>query len=73
MAAPVSSNIVYGAPMTSNLDHLLTVDEVRARLKVSKSTLWAMLADHRLTSVKLGGRRMVRASDLEAFIKGLPS
>lgn len=57
--------------MSSTTDQLLTVDQVRSVLNVSKSKLWAMLADQTLVSVKLGGRRLVRSSDLDDFIRGL--
>lgn len=62
---------MYGAPMSSTTDQLLTVDQVRSVLNVSKSKLWAMLADQTIVSVKLGGRRLVRSSDLDDFIRGL--
>jgi excisionase family DNA binding protein len=48
------------------MDELLSVQAAAARLGgLSKWTLYAWLSQGKLTRVKIGGRTMIRASDLE--------
>lgn len=51
--------------------NLLTINEAVDLIKISKTTLYEMVKDGRLPSVKLPGVRRVfiRRSDLEALIK----
>lgn len=52
----------------TDADDLLFVDEVAARLRRTvDSTRW-LIATKRIKSGKLGGRVVVRRSDLEKFI-----
>ncbi len=57
---------------------LLTAQAAAVRLSVSRASLYRLIKDGRLTAVRLAvesegrGQLMVRASDLAAFVKGLP-
>lgn len=54
-------------------DPLLGLREVGAALGLNKSTVWKLTQDGRLPTVDLGIRRvLVRRSDLEKYIAGLP-
>jgi excisionase family DNA binding protein len=46
---------------------LLKPEEAARRLAVSRATLYRLLASGQLRSVRLGGGRRVRVSDLEAL------
>lgn len=52
---------------------LLRVPEVAASLGISRAKVYELLADGSLPSVKIGGCRRVRASDLIAYVNGLAS
>ena len=57
--------------MTESKNNLLTIAEATELLKISKSSIYEMVKDGRLPSVRLPGVRrvFVRRSDLEALIK----
>lgn len=46
----------------------VSVDRAAAMLGVSPSKLWDMLRSAELPRVRLGGRTVVRVSDLEAYL-----
>ncbi len=46
-------------------EDLISAEEVLARLKVSKSTLWRWEKQQYLTPVKLGRKRYYRSSDIQ--------
>ena len=50
---------------------LLTTVEVAKTLKVSRSTVYQLMARGELKSVHVGTRRLIRRSDLESFIESL--
>lgn len=45
----------------------LTIDQVAERLHIGKSTVWVLIRDEGLPSVKVGKRRLVRAKDLDEW------
>lgn len=47
---------------------LLTVDEVADRLRRTSTSVRHLIASEQLKSGRVGGRRMVRESDLNEFI-----
>ena len=47
---------------------LLTVDEVAERLRRTPTSVRHLIASEQLRSGRVGGRRMVRESDLNEFI-----
>jgi excisionase family DNA binding protein len=54
-------------------DRLLTVAEARDRLgAISRSYFYLLVARYSLPVVKLGSRTLIRESELERFIAGLP-
>lgn len=48
---------------------LLTVDEVAERLRRTPTSVRHLIASDQLKSGRVGGRRMVRESDLNEFIE----
>lgn len=52
---------------------LLTIQAVAAGLSVSQRTVWKLIAEGRLVSVKVGRSTRVRREDLEAFVASLPT
>lgn len=48
---------------------LLTVDEVADRLRRTPTSVRHLIASEQLKSGRVGGRRMVRESDLNDFIE----
>jgi excisionase family DNA binding protein len=47
---------------------LLTVPEVSERLKTSQWTIYKLLRERQLESIKIGARRLIPLDALEAFI-----
>lgn len=55
--------------MTQQLDPLLTVPEVAERIRKTEQGLrWQIHAGHAPKSALVGGRRLFRESDVEAWI-----
>ena len=56
-------------PAQTVIISLLTVDEVAERLHRSPTAVRHLIASEQLKSGRVGGRRMVRESDLNDFIE----
>jgi excisionase family DNA binding protein len=50
---------------------LYPIKEIQQRLSVGRSTVYQLVSDGQLPSVKIGRRRFVTAVDLNAYIEGL--
>lgn len=50
---------------------LMSVPQAAGELKISRATLFRLLADGRLRSVRIGTRRLVPAVDLAAYVESL--
>lgn len=48
---------------------VVTVQEVRARYRIGKTKLYEMLSAGTVTSVKVGGTRLIHIDALEALIR----
>ncbi|WP_035800525.1 helix-turn-helix domain-containing protein [Kitasatospora mediocidica] len=48
---------------------LYTPEEAAKVLRISRSKLYQLLADHELTSIKIGRCRRVRPADIDAYIE----
>lgn len=46
-----------------------SVADAIAATGLGKTTIYALLADGRLPSVKIGNRRLIRSADLEALLR----
>ncbi len=55
----------------AGVDRLLDMDEVARALSISHGSVKGLVASGKLESLKLGRRRLIRRSDLAAFIAGL--
>lgn len=51
------------------MDKLYTVREVAEYIKVSTMTIYTLIKEKKLKSVKLGGNVRVKESDLKEFIE----
>lgn len=60
---------VAGTQTTSAASPLLTVDEAAAYLRISKWSLYQLIHQRRLKTIKIGNRRLVRRADLDAFLQ----
>lgn len=49
----------------------LTVPDGARVANISRSKMWSIVADGRVPSIKLDGRRLIRRSDLDAFLGSL--
>jgi excisionase family DNA binding protein len=53
-------------------NHLMSLDQARSFLGgIGRATIYERLAEGQLKSVKVGRRRMIRATDLNSYIEGL--
>lgn len=50
---------------------LLTIPETGEQLRLSKWTVYQLIHQHKLTSVKVGSRRLVPATEIDRFIEQL--
>jgi excisionase family DNA binding protein len=53
------------------VDTLYTVEETMSKLKISRAGLYRLISNGKLKSVKLGGRTLIKESDLSRFIDSL--
>ena len=51
------------------MDEFYTVDEVAKMFKVTRTTVYEWMRSGSLAYVQVGGRRRIRGSAIEAFIK----
>ncbi|MFI6168925.1 helix-turn-helix domain-containing protein [Nocardia sp. NPDC051052] len=56
---------------TTNVADLLTVTEAHTRLRISKWSLYRLIHERELTTVKVGARRFVPVSEVERFVRDL--
>ncbi|MGW7385173.1 helix-turn-helix domain-containing protein [Streptomyces sp. NPDC054794] len=56
--------------MTITSPVLLTVDEVKVRLKVGRTKVYDLIRTHRLVSIKVDGCRRIPESAVSDFIAG---
>lgn len=55
---------------TPNVKRAYRVKEAAALYGLSRSTLYKMMAEGSLRTVKIGGRRLIPSDALEALLKG---
>lgn len=55
----------------AGLDSLLTVEDVMAALKLSRSAVYVRLTRGELKSVHIGRARRIRQSEVQRFLEGL--
>ncbi len=69
--ATVQAELAAQAPPEPPRERLLTVDQAAAELGIGRSRLYEEIGAGRLRSVKVGRRRLVPASAITGYIKGL--
>ena len=52
---------------------LLTVTEAAEAVGIGRSTLYLLLASGAIPSVRIRGKRLIRVTDLHAFVGDLPA
>ena len=67
------NNAMGQSGLPPHLQFLVSCSEAARALGISKSGVYNLLRDGVLPSVRLGGRTLIRAADLEKFVAGLPS
>ncbi|MCD9624237.1 helix-turn-helix domain-containing protein [Rhabdothermincola salaria] len=58
------------SPVFGELPSLLTVKEVAELLRVTEVTVYRQLTAGKLERIKVGGRTLIRAKDLDALVAG---
>lgn len=54
----------------ADVERLVSLDETRAALgDISRTTLWRLIRDGALSTVAIGSRRFVRATEISRFIE----
>ncbi|MFG2903953.1 helix-turn-helix domain-containing protein [Kitasatospora sp. NPDC048286] len=56
-------------PATTIHPVLLTAEEAAKMLRIGRSTLYQLLAERELASIKIGRSRRIRPADVEAYIE----
>ena len=56
-----------------NMDRLISVMEAMKILSISRTSLYALVKEGKIASVKLGGRTLFKESELNRFIESLGS
>lgn len=51
------------------MSDLLTVDEAAVRLSCSRRTVYKLIAERRLASLKVGDLRRIREDEIERFLR----
>lgn len=52
---------------------LVSMPEAQRTLGASRSTLYKLISGNEIPAFKVGRRTLIKSTDLEAFIAGLPS
>ena len=63
---------IYGGEEGNDM-RLFTVNQVCSRLGVKRNTLYKLINNLELKSVKIGAHRLFRPSDVQSFVEGLPN
>ncbi len=67
----VSPTRILGSVSTNESVELYTVPEAAARLRVARSTLFRLLKNGDLKSIKIGAKRFVTASQIADYVDRL--
>jgi excisionase family DNA binding protein len=52
-------------------DALLTIPEAAAALRISERSFFRLMAEGHIHAVKIGGRTLIKATEIERFIDAL--
>ncbi len=55
--------------MMEEAHRLLTIDEAGRALRISRQSLYRLIADKKITVTKIGGRTFIDRQDLEDYIE----
>lgn len=58
----------FGAINASTVNELMTVDELAEKLKQSKQTIYKLIKEHDLKSIKIGKQIYIKATDFNDYI-----
>lgn len=53
------------------MDHLLTIEEVGERLRLSRSTVYCLMRERRLTPLRFGRAVRFKASEVQALVEAV--
>ena len=60
-------------PSSISTLQLVSVDDVITVLGIGRTKFYELVAERRITPVKLGRRTLIKVSDLQGFIDALPT
>lgn len=58
----------FGAINAANVNELMTVDELAEKLKQSKQTIYKLIKENDLNSIKIGKQIYIKATDFNDYI-----
>ena len=66
-----SGDVVHDRPARFDRKLLYTVEDVAEQLSIGRTVVFRLIRDGQLQSVKIGSRRLVARSSVEAFVRSL--
>jgi excisionase family DNA binding protein len=56
---------------TTEMPRLMTIDEARDKLRISRWSIYRLINDRRLKTIQIGSRRLIAPKDLDDFMQEL--
>ncbi len=56
---------------TTEMPRLMTIDEARDKLRISRWSIYRLINDRRLKTIQIGSRRLIAPKDLDDFMQKL--
>lgn len=59
------------SPDTTEMSRLMTIDEARDKLRISRWSIYRLINDRQLKTITIGSRRLIAPQDLDEFLQKL--
>lgn len=56
---------------TTEMSRLMTIDEARDKLRISRWSIYRLINDRQLKTITIGSRRLIAPQDLDDFMQKL--
>lgn len=56
---------------TTQMSRLMTIDEARDKLRISRWSIYRLINDRQLKTITIGSRRLIAPQDLDDFMQKL--
>jgi excisionase family DNA binding protein len=56
---------------TTEMSRLMTIDEARDKLRISRWSIYRLINDRQLKTITIGSRRLIAPQDLDEFMQRL--